>query len=133
MVQKSVKQKTTERSKLFAPLIICSLLITAGCTSVEDKKVVKQWHGHASWYQCCGKTASGQKFNPNDYTVAHRYLPFGTVLRLTNVKNGNTIEAIVNDRGPFIKGREIDVSRKTADVLGFRNSGTTKLMIEVLK
>ena len=134
MDQKSVRQdRTTERSKLLSPVIICSLLLLTGCVSTEDKKVVKQYHGHASWYQCCAKTASGQKFNPNDFTVAHRHLPFGTILRLTNVKNGNTIEAIVNDRGPFIKGREIDVSRRTADVLGFRSSGTAKLMIEVLK
>lgn len=134
MDQKSARQgQTTERSKLLTPVIICSLFFLTGCVSIEDKQVVKKYHGHASWYQCCAKTASGQKFNPNDLTVAHRNLPFGTILRLTNIKNGNTIEAIVNDRGPFIKGREIDVSRRTADVLGFRSSGTAKLMIEVLK
>ena len=89
-------------------------------------------HGTASWYKDGKKTAQGKKFNPNKYSVAHRTLPFGTMLRLTNVKNGNTIEAIVNDRGPFVRTRELDVSSSAAQALGFFHSGTAKLIIEVL-
>lgn len=134
MDQKSVKLgQTTERSKLFAPLIICSQLIMTGCVSTEDKKVVKSYQGTATWYQCCNKTASGEKFNPNKYSAAHRTLPFGTMLRLTNVGNGNSIDVIVNDRGPFVKNKEIDVSRGAAKALGFFHSGTAKLLIEVLE
>ena len=90
------------------------------------------YHGTASWYNKGGKTAQGKTFNPNKYSVAHRTFPFGTMLRLTNVKNGKTIEAIVNDRGPFVRTKELDVSSSGAKALGFFHSGTAKLLIEVL-
>ena len=91
-----------------------------------------RYHGTASWYRDGKKTAQGKKFEPNKYTVAHRTLPFGTMLRLTNVKNGRSIDAIVNDRGPFVRTRELDVSKGGAEALGFFHSGTAKLLIEVL-
>jgi rare lipoprotein A len=90
------------------------------------------YHGTASWYSKGSKTADGKKFNPNKYSVAHRTLPFGTMLRLTNVSNGNSIEAIVSDRGPFVRNKELDVSSGAAKALGFFHSGTAKLLIEVL-
>jgi rare lipoprotein A len=90
------------------------------------------YQGTASWYKKGIITAQGKKFNPNKYTVAHRTLPFGTMLKLTNVKNGNTIEAIVSDRGPFVRTKELDVSSGAAKALGFFHSGTAKLLIEVL-
>lgn len=90
------------------------------------------YHGTASWYDKGKITANGKKFDANKYTVAHRTLPFGTLLKITNVKNGNTIEAIVSDRGPFVKNKEIDVSSSAAKALGFFHSGTTKVLIEVL-
>lgn len=110
------------------------MLVLTGCvtTPKAETNVKKSYHGHATWYQDGKKTASGEKFNPDKYTVAHKTLPFGTMLRLTNVQNGNSIEAVVNDRGPFIKGREIDVTRGGAKALGFFHSGTAKLLIEVL-
>ena len=90
------------------------------------------YYGTASWYKKGKITASGKKFNSNKYSVAHRTLPFGTMLRLTNVKNGKSIEAIVNDRGPFVRTKELDVSSGAAKALGFFHSGTAKLLIEVL-
>jgi rare lipoprotein A len=91
------------------------------------------YHGTASWYDGKNKkTASGKKYSTTKYSVAHRTLPFGTMLRLTNVKNGNTIDVIVNDRGPFVRTRELDVSKEGAAELGFFHSGTAKLLIEVL-
>jgi rare lipoprotein A len=90
------------------------------------------YHGIASWYRKGTITAQGKKFNPDKYSVAHRTLPFGTMLRLTNVKNGNTIEAVVSDRGPFVRTKELDVSSSAAKALGFFHSGTAKLTIEVL-
>jgi len=92
----------------------------------------EKYQGKASWYHDSKITAQGNKFNPTKYSVAHRTLPFGTMLRLTNVKNGSTIDAIVNDRGPFVRTRELDVSSSAAQALGFFHSGTAKLMIEVL-
>lgn len=115
--------------------VVVAALFLSGCVTTEaaDKIVKKSYHGHASWYKSGKKTASGEKFNPHAVSVAHRYLPFGTVLRITHVGNGNTIEAVVNDRGPFIKGREIDVSLGAAQKLGFVHSGTAKVLIEVLE
>ena len=121
-------------------LTIISALVLSGCATTESqsltssgKVVSKSYHGTATWYQCCKRTASGERFDPNKYTVAHRTLPFGTMLRLTNVANGNSIDVIVNDRGPFVRNKEIDVSRGAAQALGFFHSGTAKLLIEVLE
>ena len=97
-------------------------------SAIADDK----YQGRASWYKDGKKTAQGKKFDPTKYSVAHRTLPFGTMLRLTNVKNGATIDAVVNDRGPFVRTRELDVSSSAAQALGFFHSGTAKLVIEVL-
>jgi rare lipoprotein A len=116
-------------------IILACLLGLSGCAASQppiEPSIKKSYHGHATWYQDGKRTADGQRFNPDKYSVAHRTLPFGTMLRLTNVNNGSTIEAVVNDRGPFIKGREVDVSRGGAKALGFFHSGTARLLIEVL-
>ena len=120
-------------------LALLGAILLSGCATTDSqsltssgKVVNRSYHGTASWYQCCKRTASGERFDPNKYTVAHRTLPFGTMLRLTNVANGNSIDVIVNDRGPFVRDKEIDVSRGTAQALGFFHSGTAKLLIEVL-
>jgi rare lipoprotein A len=108
-------------------------MFLSGCATVQaDSKTTKGYHGTATWYQSGKKTADGKIFDPNKYSVAHRTLPFGTMLRLTNVKNNKVIEAIVNDRGPFVRTRELDVSSDGAQALGFFHSGTAKLLIEVL-
>ena len=69
----------------------------------------------ASFYKHGSRTASGEKFNPGELTAAHRTLPFGTKVRVTNVATGKTVTVRVNDRGPFIDGRVIDVSHAAAD------------------
>lgn len=88
-------------------------------------------HATASWYHHGTRTANGERFNPNGDTVAHRTLPFGTRLRLTNLDNGKIAYVRVNDRGPFIPGTEIDVARGVAERLGFKQKGKTKLRIEI--
>ena len=108
------------------------LLVTLFALILSTSAIAGEYQGKASWYKDGKKTAQGKKFNPTKYSVAHRTLPFGTMLRLTNVKNGNTIEAVVNDRGPFVRTRELDVSSSAAQALGFFHSGTAKLVIEVL-
>ena len=65
--------------------------------------------------------------NPADLTAAHRTLPFGTKLKVTNQKNGKTVIVRINDRGPFIKGRVIDLSKAAANRLGFISSGVTNI------
>jgi rare lipoprotein A len=90
----------------------------------------------ASWYQTSlsGHNADGTRFNPDDpATVAHKTLAFGTKLLLTNLKNGRQLEAVVRDRGPFIKGRSIDLTRAGARDLGFKDAGTALLEVEVIQ
>lgn len=91
--------------------------------------------GHASYYgkELAGrKTASGERFNPAGMTAAHRSLPFGTRLRLTNLGNGRAVIVRVNDRGPFVRNRTIDVSLAAAQALGFAGRGTARVRIEPL-
>jgi rare lipoprotein A len=76
-----------------------------------------------------GKTASGERASPHKLTAAHKSLPFGTHVRVTNKRNGKSVTVRINDRGPFIKGRVIDVTPAAAKALGF--SGLTKVTLEV--
>lgn len=99
----------------------------ANSTTINNITVV------TSWYQHGKKTASGQRFDPNGLSAAHRTLPFGTKLRLTNPNNGKSIIVTVNDRGPFIRGTGLDVSRGAAQQLGFIRQGKTKLIMQVLR
>lgn len=113
-------------------IVLVSVFLT-GCQSIdtESQTINKVYQGKASWYSSGKRTANGQRYNPNGYSIAHRTLPFGTYVQLTNPQNGNKITAIVNDRGPFVKNREIDVSKGVAKSLGFINQGTASLIIEV--
>lgn len=89
--------------------------------------------GHASFYgkELAGrKTASGERFSPGGMTAAHRSLAFGTRLKLTNIRNGRSVVVRINDRGPFVRGRVLDVSLGAAQVLGFVANGTAQLRIE---
>ena len=91
--------------------------------------------GGASWYGpgFNGKrAASGEIFNENAMTAAHRSLPFGTKVMVTDQRTGNAIEVIINDRGPFHGGRIIDLSKAAATKLGFRNRGTTSVCLSQL-
>ena len=92
--------------------------------------------GMASWYgnDFHGKkTANGEIYNMGDITAAHPTLPLPSLIRVTNLINGKTTIVRVNDRGPFAKNRIIDVSEKTAEILGFKGRGTTKVKIEFLR
>jgi rare lipoprotein A (peptidoglycan hydrolase) len=92
-----------------------------------NRKVTASWYGEAHHNKL---TASGQKFEMHKYTLAHRTLPMGTRVRLVNPQNGKSVEGIVNDRGPYIKGRDVDVSYVMAKQLGFVNKGVMKLLME---
>ncbi len=86
--------------------------------------------GGASWYSLPGnKTASGAKMNPNAMTAAHKSLPFGTKVKVVDQRTGKSVTVTINDRGPFVRGRIIDLSRAAATQLGFRNAGHTKVCI----
>lgn len=78
------------------------------------------------------KTSTGEIFNKNGLTAAHKTLPLPSIVRVTNMKNGRTIKLRINDRGPFVKGRIIDVSEKAAKLLGFHHDGITNVKVECL-
>ena len=86
--------------------------------------------GRASWYALTSKTASGERMNPAAMTAAHRSLPFGSKVRVINKRNGKAVVVRINDRGPFIRGRIIDVSKAAAQALGFIRSGHTSICIQ---
>jgi len=89
--------------------------------------------GIASWYghDFHGKlTANGEQYNMDALTAAHRTLPLPTIVRVTNLENGKSLRLRVNDRGPYARGRIIDVSRRAADLLGFQRNGTARVRVE---
>ncbi|WP_349371264.1 septal ring lytic transglycosylase RlpA family protein [Salinarimonas sp.] len=90
---------------------------------------------HASWYGPGfhgRKTANGERFDQDGLTAAHKTLPFGTKVRVTNVANGKSVVVRINDRGPFVRGREIDLSRGAAKAVGMVGSGVAQVRMEVL-
>lgn len=89
-------------------------------------------HGMASFYTEGTKTASGEKFNTMDMTAAHPTLPFGTRLRVTDVGSGKSVTVRVNDRGPFVPGRVVDVSYSAANALGMVGKGVTSVKLDVV-
>jgi rare lipoprotein A len=89
--------------------------------------------GMASYYSSGVRTASGEAFNPNELTAAHRTLPFGTKLRVTNVSTGQSVTVRVNDRGPFVPGRVVDVSHSAAESLGMTGKGVAKVKLDVVQ
>jgi rare lipoprotein A len=90
-------------------------------------------YGIASFYSYDPQTASGEKFNAQELTAAHRTLPFGTRLRVTDVATGRSVTVRVNDRGPFVPGRVVDVSASAAETLGITGKGVAKVKVDVVE
>jgi rare lipoprotein A len=88
--------------------------------------------GIASFYWQPQRVASGGWFNPNAMTAAHKTLPFGTRVRVTHVGNGRSVEVKINDRGPYIAGRIIDLSKAAAGVIGMTSQGIARIRMEIL-
>ena len=110
--------KTTQTA-LVAVTIAAGLMAGASAASAQC--------GRASWYALHSRTASGERMNPAALTAAHRSLPFGTRLKVTNQNNGRSVVVRINDRGPFIRGRVLDLSKGAASQLGFIGSGHTSV------
>lgn len=77
-------------------------------------------------------TASGEKYRHNKFTAAHKTLPFGTRVKVTNISNNQSVEVVINDRGPYVENRIIDLSKAAAEKLGFINQGLTDIRLEVI-
>jgi rare lipoprotein A len=105
-------------------------LVSVSSAQAESSRT-RSHSGIASVYstESGSKTASGQRLNPGALTAAHRSLPFGTKVHVTNKKNGRTIVVTINDRGPFVRGRVIDLTPAGARALGF--SGLTHVTLNV--
>ena len=104
--------------------------------SNEPVKPMKTWVGNASWYgnNFDGKkTANGEEFDSEALTAAHPNLPFGSIVRVVNVKNGKFEVVRINDRGPYQEGREIDVSYRVARKIGLTHAGVTKVRLELMQ
>ena len=101
-------------------------------TDTKGKPVVEQV-GEASWYGKGfhgKKTASGEKFDQNDKTAAHPTLPLGTEATVTNLETGKSVDVEINDRGPYTKGRDIDLSKEAAEEIGMKKDGAVPVKVE---
>jgi len=99
----------------------------------SNKQAERASYGLASYYWQGSQTASGEKFDKRELTAAHRTLPFGTRVRVTNLATGRSVTVRVNDRGPFVAGRVIDVSRAAAEELGIVGRGVAKVKLTVVQ
>ena len=108
--------------------VAAATVAAAACIAVSVSPAAAQC-GSASWYALTSKTASGERMNPAAMTAAHRSLPFGSKVVVTNQRNGKSVVVRINDRGPFIKGRVIDLSKAAAGKLGFISAGHTPICI----
>lgn len=110
---------------------------SANTDVVNEKQNFYKKDAHASYYHDKfngRKTASGRKFNNNDLTAAHKTFPFGTMLKVTNEANNKFVIVEVTDRGPFVKGREIDLSKRAfMSIASNKKSGVVYVTIEILK
>jgi rare lipoprotein A len=111
-------------------ICVLLLIVTAGSLFAES-----EMQGVASWYG--GKfhgrlTSNGEIFDTNELTAAHKTLPFGTMVKVTNLDNGRWIVVRINDRGPFVEGRIIDLSRAAADALCMLSSGVARVTLEII-
>jgi rare lipoprotein A len=128
--------KPLQRSIFFLFL----LALVTGCSATASKSPA-----HGSGYKASGKasyyadkfqgrkTASGERYDRNKKTAAHRTLPFGTKVKVTSVKNNKSVVVCINDRGPFVKGRVIDLSRSAFARIGDPREGVIGVRVEVLR
>jgi rare lipoprotein A len=108
-------------TSLLKPAIAGALAL--GLLSTVGVEAASAQCGKASWYALTSKTASGERMRPYALTAAHRTLPFGTMLKVSNKATGKSVTVRINDRGPFIKGRFLDLSKGAASRLGMIGAG----------
>jgi peptidoglycan lytic transglycosylase len=106
---------------------------TAAIPQGHAGKTTAALQGLASYYTEGTETASGEKFDTHELTAAHPTLPFGTHLRVTNVTTGRSVMVRVNDRGPYVAGRVVDVSYSAAEALGMVGQGVAKVKLDVVR
>ena len=110
------------------PLAPPPLIAASSCSPSSTQVGLASWYGEGFHLK---HTASGEPFDMNDLTAAHRWLPLNTVVRVTNLDNGRSAVLRINDRGPYIRGRTLDVSRYAAAQLGMKGNGLAHVRIDV--
>ena len=134
-------KKITLFAILLFTIFSCSSISLSNPNSIYPKtagnvqNTREQMDGIASWYGPNfhnKKTANGEIYNQNAYTVAHRILPLGSIIKITNLENSKKIYARVNDRGPYKKKRIVDVSKRIATELGFIDRGTARVKLDII-
>lgn len=116
--------------RILAALLVCAF--TTFAITLTTSVPSNAQTGMASYYKSGRLTANGERFNPNGYTAAHRSLKFGTRVRVTNLRTGRSVIVRINDRGPFVRGRIIDLAYGAAMAVGLHNSGVAKVQVAVL-
>ena len=127
----AAKAKKTERAEGKQDLVKDAVNVR---TDAQGRSVVEQT-GEASWYgryHQGRKTANGDRFDQNDLTAAHPTLPLGTEATITNLDNGKSVRVIINDRGPYAKGRDLDLSRAAARQIGVTENGAAPVRIDAV-
>ena len=117
-------------------LLVCYLALLAGLSGCAGGSKAFTQTGKGSYYadKFNGRaTASGAPYRPSQLTAAHNTLPFGTRIRVTNVRNGRSVKVVVNDRGPHVPGRIVDVSRKAARRLDLMEAGVVPVELRVIR
>ena len=118
----------TRRSALGVAAVV-ALMAMAGWSAEAD---AASQCGKASWYSAGSKTANGERMNASALAAAHRSLPFGTRVKVENLSNGRSVVVRINDRGPFIGGRVIDLTRGAAEQIGMVHSGVARVKVTVV-
>lgn len=127
--------RTLAASAALSTLLAFAGLPAAAHPAGETAAAIHAITGHASWYGPGfqgRRTASGERYDMNGHTAAHKTLPFGTKVRVTNLRTGESVVVRINDRGPFVRGREIDLSKGAAAVIGLVGQGVAQVRLEVL-
>jgi rare lipoprotein A len=124
------------------PILLVAIVLAGACAQRKGPTAsptpIERQHaetGQASWYGKAhhgGLTASGEHFDMHALTAAHRTLPFGTIVRVTHLKSGKSVNVRINDRGPFRSGRIIDLSYEAARRLGIVSRGTARVKLTVM-
>lgn len=122
----NLKKEKQMKNSMMA-IIMGMMMVTPALADVQYGKASYYWQGQGQ------KTANGERFNPSSMTAAHRRYPFGTMVRVTNMHNNSSVVLRINDRGPFVRGRIIDVSKAAAKHLGMLKAGIVKVKVEKLQ
>jgi len=128
--------KFLSSAAIAATLLACAIPFgAAGALALDRSTVSQSISGTASWYggRFHGRTtANGEQYNMHELTAAHRSLPFGTLVRVINKDNGRSVIVRINDRGPYVGRRIIDLSQAAASRIGMVNAGIASVVLEVL-